>query len=315
MMSAVRWMTRSTRPPMKPLMSPSPVPIAVETTAAEMPRIERRHRQAEQQPLHQVAALRVRARQPIHRATRDRAHLRDRVGGVHHRDPDLDPVIAVERREAARTIRRAEQRRLRPTLDVRRVHGHPVLLGEHLGHGLRGGRLRAQQHAHRLIRVAHVGRLLARPRPPDRVPEQGHLVAVRPDQHHRVRRRPAAVADLAQLEREERGCLVLGETRWASRRSRFSAGPRVHDRRGLGRGRIPVLDAVAAPAASSRPAARPWGSRPRRTGRSSAWARSPRDTSPRPIPRRDKDRGHRHAHAAHAGAQDLLAPAPARPSS
>ena len=36
-MSAVRWMTRSTRPPMKPLMSPRPVPMAVLTTAAERP--------------------------------------------------------------------------------------------------------------------------------------------------------------------------------------------------------------------------------------------------------------------------------------
>ena len=36
-MSAVRWMTRSTRPPMNPDTSPRPVPMAVLTTAAESP--------------------------------------------------------------------------------------------------------------------------------------------------------------------------------------------------------------------------------------------------------------------------------------
>ena len=164
---------------MKPLMSPRP---GADRGAHDRRREadEQRHRQPEQQPLHEVPALRVRARQAVDRAAHDRAHLRDRIGRVRDRDAHLDPVVAVQRREAAAPVRHAEQRRFRPPLDVRRgPASRPYASTSIFADGLRGGRLRAQQHPRGLVRVAHVRRLLARPRPAHRVPVERHLVAVR----------------------------------------------------------------------------------------------------------------------------------------
>ena len=99
----------------------------------------------------------------VDRAADDEPHLRERVGRVGHRDAHLDPVVAAQRREAARAVGHAEQRRLRAPARSAASHGHAVRLGAALGDRPppRSAR-RSAAPAAGVVRVAHVRRL---PRP------------------------------------------------------------------------------------------------------------------------------------------------------
>ena len=118
--SAARCTSRSVRPPRKPDSSPSAVPMSGGDDGRR-DADQQRDRQAEEQALRQVAALRVGAHQAVDAAAEHGTDRRDLVRRVRGRDPRLERVLALQRREAAVAVRDAEERRLRVPLEVARA--------------------------------------------------------------------------------------------------------------------------------------------------------------------------------------------------